>query len=132
MASRVKPSQLSSSVIGILSEFENVTERIVDHAVRQAAVETAKEVRDNAKTQFLDGTGEYAKSWSQKERKDSRIYRRVVYAKAPYYRLTHLLEKGHAKVDGGFVEGRPHIAPAADHATTRVVKLIKEGLKSDT
>lgn len=43
--------------------------------------------------------------------------------------LAHLLEKGHAKVGGGFVSGRPHIEPAATTTFKEVERLISLGIE---
>lgn len=130
MAKTVRADHMAAEINKILREYGEASEQAVDNAVRLTATDAVKDIRSSAREQF-GGTGEYASSWTQKVEKRRKVYSRIVHARAPYYRLTHLLENGHAKVNGGRVEGRPHIAPAANEATaklTRYIKLMMEKL----
>ena len=84
-----------------------------------------------ARSAELFNGNEYRGSWAWKRDKSLRgkwNYSAVVYSRKPYYRIAHLLENGHAKVNGGFVEGRPHIAPAAKRAEQILTMYIKQAI----
>lgn len=92
----------------------------MDRAVLETAEETVLELN---RTSPQGQTGTYRKSW--KHKRDGTIrgkwrMSRVVYSKNPDYRLTHLLEFGHAKVSGGRVKALPHIRQAEENASARL------------
>ena len=67
----------------------------------------------------------YADGWTVKlvYRDDDSVRYKVKNKNAP--QLTHLLEYGHAKVNGGRTEARPHIKKAEQNAKENLIKKIK-------
>lgn len=51
------------------------------------------------------------------------------YVKAPHYRLTHLLVHGHAKKNGGRVDGDPFLANALAEVLPAYEEAVKEAVK---
>lgn len=129
MSKKVSIDGLSNAVASALKEYENVTKDVIEAAVDKTAKETVAQIKSKAGSEF-GGSGKYAKSWTSKKQPglSGRAYGRVIFAKPPYHRIAHLLEKGHAKVNGGRVAGRAHIAPAAEAAEEMLVDEIKSGI----
>lgn len=69
----------------------------------------------------------YRDSLSYKVQKNGRETIGEVGSKL-YPGLVHLLEKGHATIGGGRVEGRKHFEPAADEGEKAFLKAIDEAL----
>ena len=109
---KIKADQLAKEVAKVLDEYQDATIDVMKKAVDKAS----KEAVDSLKSDSPKRTGAYAKDWASKK---------VVYNKK-HYRLTHLLEKGHRKVNGGFVAARPHIAKVEQEAIDTLVKEIKD------
>ena len=78
----------------------------VEEDVKAAAKRTAMEGAAKLKTVGPTRTGDYRDGWVA-ELKNGKW---IVW-NPTRYRLTHLLEKGHAKIGGGRVAARPHIKP---------------------
>lgn len=93
--------------------------------VKEIVEDEAAALTKNLKNNSPKDTGKYAKSWKSSKRfENSSEIRVIVHDKE--YRLTHLLEKGHAKRGGGRVKAIPHIAPAEEHMRQNVDRRIKE------
>ena len=122
----VSIDQLAAEIAKGLAEYsQDVVEKVnvSSEAVGKAAVKQLKQTSPKRH-------GKYAKSWTMKtEPEVGQPHKRIVHVKAPHYRLTHLLEHGHAKVGGGRVEGRPHIRPAEEMVIQEFMSEVEEAIK---
>ena len=107
--------------------FDSITED-VKTAVRETAEECVKEIKQKSPKR----SGAYRKSWTMTEAYNRHGSIRFVVHNKKHYRLTHLLENGHAKKNGGRVDGIPHIAPAEKNAERNLIKRIEVAIKNDT
>lgn len=110
-----------SAVDEILSKYgEDVTEA-VNESVQTVAEQATAE---------LKGAGtfkgrKYRNSWTNEVKKRAGYTDAVVFNQR-HYRLTHLLEFGHAKQNGGRTRAFPHIAPV----NNKVGELFEKELKA--
>ena len=123
---KVSIDQLAKEIAKGLAEYsQDVVEKVnvSSDKVGKAAV---KQLKQTSPKRY----GKYAKSWTMKtEPEVGQPHKRIVHVKAPHYRLTHLLEHGHAKVGGGRVEGKPHIRPAEEQVIKDFVQEVEEAIK---
>lgn len=103
----------------------------VDIKMQDEIDKLSKEIVKDLKNDPIipERTGKYKKSFAVKKIAQGKGYKRVVvHSKAPHYRLTHLLEKGHVTRTGGKTQAYPHWAHAQEKADTLPDRL-KEALK---
>lgn len=126
MAQTLSVSEFETAVNAILAEYKDAIDADVAYVTKQVAKSTAENVRKNAPVR----TGAYKKSIAVRpiEKRDDRA-KSVVYAKDPHYRLTHLLEFGHAKVNGGRTNAFPHWSQAERQAIREYEDKLREAIK---
>lgn len=121
---KIKSSDFAAAVD---LELEEYSQDIKD-GVQVVVSRVASKVVQRLKRTSPKRTGDYAKSWTKTEPKPPKAPAATVYNKDYGWR-TYLLENGHAKADGGRVEGFPHIAPAAEEAEQTLVADVESLLR---
>lgn len=121
MAAGIDVDKLADELAAGLSEYsEEVTQKI-KKTVDTVAKDTVKELKNTSPRR----TGDYAKDWTTKTGyEDRRTKRKTVYNKS-HYQLTHLLEFGHAKRNGGRVDAQSHIKAAEQKAAQQFEEALK-------
>lgn len=127
MANAIKIGDLANTIADTLSDY---TEEVAE-GVKVAVDETMKELVADTKKDAPERSGRYKKAIASKVRYESEYEKRLVwYAKKPYFALSHLLEKGHAKRNGGRVKAFPHIAKNEEKAKVAFEERVKEVIRN--
>ena len=97
----------------------------VKEAVRTVSEDVKAEIQSRAPVK----TGKYKKSWTvTKVEETAQSLVNTVHS-AKHYRLTHLLENGHAKRGGGRTRSFPHIAPGEALAEKELLEIAERKLR---
>ena len=135
MSEKIKVDELAKTILEYLEEFKDVTEEACQNGVLETADEAVRELR-NAHPIGSEGQpagkygswNEYNKGWTKRTQRKKKAGIEAVVWNQKHYRLTHLLEKGHAKRNGGRVEGTPHISKAEEYAVREIESEIRRKL----
>lgn len=112
----------------IMEELSNYSEEVAEQIkkdVKKVANKCKKEIQANAPKD----RGEYASGWKVKVAFESPNDIRMVIHNAKMPGLPHLLENGHAKVNGRRVAGIPHIKPAELNAEKELLGRVKVAVR---
>lgn len=128
MSQEIQISEMERVIMDALEQYADKAADVIGETLPLVGQETAQDLR--ATSPKL--TGNYAASWTygmQTSRGSKKKNKLVVYNKK-HYRIVHLLEKGHAKKNGGRVEAKVHVKPAQDRAEQKAIERITDKLEN--
>lgn len=123
---KIKPDSLGYEIAKILTEYKDEIDDVV--------IDTTNEVIKEAKNELIQvspkgETGEYSAGWKVSlSQKGSSFFSRAVWNKT-HYRLTHLLEFGHATKNGSHTKAQPHIRPTEEKYKCKFVDEFERKVK---
>ncbi|BDZ81414.1 hypothetical protein Lac3_26230 [Claveliimonas bilis] len=122
----IKPEKLALEIQKQLKEYVKEAEE----TVWDIAEEVSKEAVSKLRKESPKRKGKYARSWTVSE--DARGV--IIHSRSPEYRLTHLLEKGHALKRGGRKVGEspkyPHIQKVEEESVKDYIEKVERRLQS--
>ena len=120
--------QLSSAIAEELTLYD---QKIIDGLKKEAKRSMKALVDETKATAPVGNRGVYKKSISSKKlSEDKRSIGYVWYVNGSAYRLSHLLEKGHALRNGGRTHGTHFIQKASDPILEDYIKAVEEVIKN--
>lgn len=125
MSGSISGENLEKAIENILSEYGDEVSQVLGDVIEDVVKDSAKELK--AFNQGRRPWKHYPKGWTYKIKKGRIDIEGVVHNK-DHYRLTHLLEFGHAKRNGGRTAAFPHIAEVNEYAQKEVLKRLEEKL----
>lgn len=114
-----KINDLAGEITKALKDYSEDVEESLETAKKAISKEAVSKLK-SARTYHVR-SGKYNAGWTVKKVGTSYV---VYNSKAPG--LTHLLEQGHAKRNGGRVRAFPHIAPVDDYVAEKFEEEVRK------
>lgn len=117
MAKKTPIDKMDAALEQILTDYGKDVNADLRAAVKKAAQKGRAALKGSSprsKGRASWGSKHYADNWAVKDTTSRLTISDIIYNKKPTYRLTHLLEHGHAKVGGGRVPAQVHIKPVEE------------------
>lgn len=124
MGIKISAGKLSAAIAEELEKYAEVTGEEVKQIAKEVSADTVKEIKGSAPKR----TKKYSASWKSKKQYETSTKSGFVIYSKDHYRLTHLLEKGHAKRNGGRVSAIPHLGPAEEKAVKEFEQRLRKEL----
>lgn len=125
MAKTVKVDQLADEMVDLIKQYTDDVSNSIEQKLDSVADNILNEVQATAPKR----TGKYAKGFKITKQGYYNKSKRVIWNKKDYRRV-HLLEFGHAKVNGGRVDAIPHLRPAYEKYGARLPEDIKKVIRN--
>lgn len=120
---------LAAAIEHELQSYSDAVSEKIGEAVETVANEVNDEIKQHVT--FRQPTGKYVNAFRVKKlNTGSKLnHSRVWHVIGPQYRLTHLLEHGHALRNGGRVRAFPHIKYGEELAELRMLELTEKAVQ---
>lgn len=122
---------MSNNLLDINKILQDYTKNISE-AITEAANEVAEDGKNRLRATndtYKIRTGDYNRSWKVKKQGGYNYVHNVIY-NDKHYRLTHLLEYGHATRNGGRTRAFPHINNVDRYVCEEFEKKVEEAIKN--
>lgn len=133
MAKKVKIDDLANEITQTLRDFNGATDEIVEDALKETSKWMVNELK-NAHPPGANSWRAYNSNWTDKKVLKKKSRKKSIIVHNLSYQLTHLLEKGHALVNGGRKVGETrafvHIAPVEKEGKEMLLRKIKKGIEN--
>lgn len=117
--------RLAAEITKAVQEYTEDVSEAIERKVDEVAGQVLKEVKRTAPKR----TGKYRRGFVKTKRDAPGRTKRIVWNRR-HYMLVHLLEFGHAKVNGGRVPAYPHLRPAYDKHASKLPDEIKRIIRN--